>query len=663
MVDEWTDEALLRQKPADIAFQFAKAAAAADARIIRFSTQVGDCYRVGGYTSSPELRRLTIKLREAIRLLEQADRISPVTDQVWELTEKGFEWAEGDGGEQIPINAVVPLDLLLRAGIAPKNWAHAFSELEPLARDETLDALDQGALPVSQLIFEWAATQGQIDLLSTQEHEVEVTEFYDALFALCDLYDIELSVPLDPKHHDLSSMPPFPGQRINLVNRSDWMPFPRLARDEDFTSGELAQIDAYDPPPDLPALTDAGVRFGNKRIGEAWVRIAPADLQDLQDEPVALIKLLVLLANTRVAQVQDTIREQQERFGSQDIAKLTELLSTVSSWQRVVNDALLQLDRVPQHRQTEAAAAILHIIKERPPVDARAQQLDELVTELDKIIASKPIDDHGAGKAFRLSHWHDRVTRYLREHCGDATATKFLAINATSGEVNDLPRWTTEFRTFLLALQRDVIDHPDHYKPTLPFKPSTEPTTTKQVGPWGYALLTGIGLTIAAALIVLLIKYSPSLAADGTLDRIYYLALVVLGLATAGFLFGAMRSYATFKGKVLKGTLELGGPAVVAGLVIIGGFILAPRATTFTVTVRVVDMQHRPIRQGTLTLRAAAATTRLPINDFGETDFRELPTKFRGTSAELVADVPGYVQERTDVKLTEVVTLTLKPSQ
>jgi len=47
MVDDWTDDALHRKEPEQIALQFAKAAAAADGRIIRFPTQFGDCYRVG----------------------------------------------------------------------------------------------------------------------------------------------------------------------------------------------------------------------------------------------------------------------------------------------------------------------------------------------------------------------------------------------------------------------------------------------------------------------------------------------------------------------------------------------------------------------------------------------------------------------------------------
>ncbi len=49
-----------------------------------------------------------------------------------------------------------------------------------------------------------------------------------------------------------------------------------------------------------------------------------------------------------------------------------------------------------------------------------------------------------------------------------------------------------------------------------------------------------------------------------------------MGASVDAFLFGAMRSYATYSGKVLGGLLELGGPVVVFAMVMIGGYWLIP---------------------------------------------------------------------------------------
>lgn len=657
MSEVWTDDELMRKNSEGIALQFAKAAAAADGRIIRFTTQFGDCFRVGSYTSSPEQRRLTAKLKSGINILEETDRITPISDQVWELTDKGYEWAENDGGIQIPASSVVILDLLLRAGVAPKNWEQVFAGMELLARDESLDALSQGALPLPQLIFEWAATHGQVDLLAADENEVELTEFYEALIGLREHFDVQMSMPLDPDHHqDLSVMRPFLGQRVKLVNRSEWMPLPGIARDEDFTQEEREELEAFEPPSDLPALTDPGMHLGDQRVGETWVRIAPEHLRDLLQEPVGLLNLLEWLSSTRVAQLRDTLHEQQAKFTSQDIEKITNLLDVVTSWQHVVNNGLDQLKRVPQERQDQAAREILDIIKEPPPMDARVQQLDEFVTELDSIVATKPIDEHGAGKTYRVSNWHDRVIGYLRQHVSDVAANKFVAINAANTSVANLPRWTTEFRTYLLALQRDLADHPEHHKPAPPAL-QTAQHATKPVGPWGYALLTGIGLIAAIAMLFVLIRYSPSLAADGTLDRIYFLLLVILGLASAAFLFGAIRSYATFTGKVLSGNLELGGPAVIAGLIIIGGFVLAPSTSTFSITARVHDDHGTPISGGNMMLYIGPDTRTAPINANGEADFKEIPSKFRTTTSRLLITGNEYrlADPKTEYPLNEPV--------
>jgi len=177
--------------------------------------------------------------------------------------------------------------------------------------------------------------------------------------------------------------------------------------------------------------------------------------------------------------------------------------------------------------------------------------------------------------------------------------------------------------------------------------------------PLVYAALAGTGLIIGIGMLFVLVRFSSAIPADGTADRIYYFILITFGLAVAAFLFGAMRSFASFRGKVLSGTLELGGPAAIFVLIVIGGFNLAPRNTTFTVTVRITDAQGQPIRGGSVTLRARAATLTAPINSNGEADFRELPAKLQATTARIVAEVPGYEQRQTEYKLESVVGLVL----
>lgn len=94
MSEEWNDELLLNLTLEEVAHWLARAAAAADGCIIRLTTQFGDCYRAGMYTSPAEHRRLNATLRSAIDALLTDGRITRCNDEAWELTAKGYAWAD-----------------------------------------------------------------------------------------------------------------------------------------------------------------------------------------------------------------------------------------------------------------------------------------------------------------------------------------------------------------------------------------------------------------------------------------------------------------------------------------------------------------------------------------------------------------------------------------
>ena len=181
--------------------------------------------------------------------------------------------------------AIAILDQLLRAGLcAPKLWEESFSTLPPLERDETLDALSQGALPLPQVIWEWAGTYGHITPLQRTEFDADLTDFYDALTDLARDFTIQLSTPA--RDETLGIMPPFPKQRVHLVNRTAWFTL------EPSEADETTDEEPVDIPKDLPALTDPGMHVGTQRVGETWIRIAPEELAALRATPIELLTLL-----------------------------------------------------------------------------------------------------------------------------------------------------------------------------------------------------------------------------------------------------------------------------------------------------------------------------------------------------------------------------------
>ena len=161
-----------------------------------------------------------------------------------------------------------------------------------------------------------------------------------------------------------------------------------------------------------------------------------------------------------------------------------------------------------------------------------------------------------------------------------------------------------------------------------------------------YAILSLGSFAGGLVLVSLLLWKGDKLTAWGLTGNFYYFILVLLGLTAAAFLFGAMRSYARYRGRQLGGGLELGGPVVGFALVVIGGFVLVKNPTTFPLTVYV----HGEARRHELILRnfghvmvdLGPDRRREPVGDNGQAYFPAIPASFRGQKVDVWLDVDGY---------------------
>lgn len=172
-----------------------------------------------------------------------------------------------------------------------------------------------------------------------------------------------------------------------------------------------------------------------------------------------------------------------------------------------------------------------------------------------------------------------------------------------------------------------------------------------------YIALSAIGLGIAIALLLLYVMMAPSLIKNGIDTKVFYFLLVPLGLGSAAFIFGAMRSYARYEHTQLPHKLELGGPILGAALVVLGGFYLTPSADTFNITVRAFSQSGEPIQSGNITIYLSQDARSAPIASNGEANFKEIPSKFRNAKVQVRADVKGYKLTTSEQVLTDVINL------
>jgi hypothetical protein len=160
-----------------------------------------------------------------------------------------------------------------------------------------------------------------------------------------------------------------------------------------------------------------------------------------------------------------------------------------------------------------------------------------------------------------------------------------------------------------------------------------------------YALISLVVFLCCMAVLLLLILNADKLTGLGLTEHVYYLVLVLMGLAAAGFLFGVLPSSATYEGTVLGGTLKLSGAIVGAALVVVGAYFFVPKTSTFPLTVYVhgeggpQDMVLR--NSGRVMLELGPDPRAEPIGENGQAYFPAIPANFRGQ------EVPAWVESET----------------
>jgi hypothetical protein len=160
-----------------------------------------------------------------------------------------------------------------------------------------------------------------------------------------------------------------------------------------------------------------------------------------------------------------------------------------------------------------------------------------------------------------------------------------------------------------------------------------------------YALISLVVFLFCIAVLLLWIVNADKLTGLGLTEHVYYLVLVLMGLAAAGFLFGVLPSSATYEGTILGGTLKLGGAIVGAALVVAGAYFFLPKASTFPLTVYVhgeAGPQDLVLRNSGRVMIELGPDARVePIGENGQAYFPAIPASFRGQ------DVPAWVESET----------------
>lgn len=182
-------------------------------------------------------------------------------------------------------------------------------------------------------------------------------------------------------------------------------------------------------------------------------------------------------------------------------------------------------------------------------------------------------------------------------------------------------------------------------------------------------LVALISLLFGLSMLALMLFQAERLVRLGLIGNLWYVLLLLIGLAAAVALFALFKSYARYSRKVLSGTLELGGPAVLMLLVVLLGFWLVPMpVAAFDITVFVhgaAGVGAQVLRdQDTVSLFIGSDQRQERIGAKGEARFIGIPASFRGRRAQVAVLAEDYelTEPQAQVLLdTETVYLKVKP--
>jgi len=165
-----------------------------------------------------------------------------------------------------------------------------------------------------------------------------------------------------------------------------------------------------------------------------------------------------------------------------------------------------------------------------------------------------------------------------------------------------------------------------------------------RISPLTWVYISGAASLFFLLLAFVMIFFTSTLSSMGITKSMYYLVLIPVGLTSAAFLFGALRSRAKYSGKTSYGSLELTGPVVIFCLVIIGGFYFASPESEFLLTIRTIDISdpEKILNNGSLIIDLGDQRLTKTLNDNGEVMFSGLSNRFIGKPVKIIPQIKSY---------------------
>ncbi len=178
-----------------------------------------------------------------------------------------------------------------------------------------------------------------------------------------------------------------------------------------------------------------------------------------------------------------------------------------------------------------------------------------------------------------------------------------------------------------------------------------------------YLLISVVSLVAALLIGYYYLHYLKQVGNEKMDDRIFYLVLVLFGIAASALIFGIMNSYASLKGIESNVTYKFTGPVVGVILTVFGGFMLPKGSTDQILSIRIFDQDKNPVSRGNVTITFPHYQRSASINKEGLVVFPDIPSDQLRNDIIINVVSDGYAKVTLDTLLSNFNPIQLTLSQ
>ena len=180
---------------------------------------------------------------------------------------------------------------------------------------------------------------------------------------------------------------------------------------------------------------------------------------------------------------------------------------------------------------------------------------------------------------------------------------------------------------------------------------NSKPPEQKPVTQSTYLYIAITGFVVSIAVVYYYIQYIQGKVSAQADQKIFYLILIIFGIAASALIFGVMNSYAVLKGEKMETKYKFTGPIVGVILTVIGGFYLPKAAAERVITIRAFNEKNKPVNAGEVKLYLPGYIRTQSIDNAGQAQFADIPESIINNAVRIDISSPGYLPVTLDTQL------------